>query len=239
MTVFRVNKSRDYTVMSNHHLRDKSLTLKAKGLLSVMLSLPDEWDYSIAGLAAICKEGVSAVKSTLNELRDAGYMTIVKLYPNQTESGRIEYIYDIWESPIDAEQEGCRQELENQPLECQQVENRRQLNTKESSTEESNTENKKAKGQFSEAIDSYTDSSELRDALHEFVKMRKQIRAPMTERAVMLLFINLDKLATTDAEKVAVLDQSIQNSWRGVFELRPENRPKGVSRNDSPYSNLW
>ena len=64
MAVFRVHKTRDFTVMSNHHLRDKNLTLKAKGLLSVILSLPDDWKYSIAGLASICKEGTSAVKSS-------------------------------------------------------------------------------------------------------------------------------------------------------------------------------
>lgn len=113
-----------------------------------------------------------------------------------------------------------------------------ETNNKEEDTQ-ANTEANKGVGQHSAAIDAYTDSPELRDALHEFVKMRKQIKAPMTERAVVLLFGNLDKLATTDAEKVAVLDQSIANSWRGVFELKPENRPKGVARNDSPYSNLW
>ena len=58
MAVFRIEKTRDYTVMSNHHLRDKSLSLKAKGLLSLMLSLPEEWDYTTKGLARICKDGV-------------------------------------------------------------------------------------------------------------------------------------------------------------------------------------
>ena len=60
MAVFRIEKTRDYTVMSNHHLRDKSLSLKAKGLLSLMLSLPEEWDYTTKGLARICKDGVDS-----------------------------------------------------------------------------------------------------------------------------------------------------------------------------------
>ena len=68
MAVFRVEKNRNYTVMSNHHLKDKSLSLKGKGLLSVVLSLPDEWNYSIRGLAAICKEGVDSIGTTLREL---------------------------------------------------------------------------------------------------------------------------------------------------------------------------
>ena len=65
MAVFRVQRTRDYTVMSNYHLRDQNLTLKAKGLMSMMLSLPDEWNYTTRGLAAICKEGVDAIGSAL------------------------------------------------------------------------------------------------------------------------------------------------------------------------------
>ena len=68
MAVFRVERTRDYTVMSNHHLRDKSLSLKAKGLLSLMLSLPEDWDYTLSGLARICQEGKDAVSSSLRQL---------------------------------------------------------------------------------------------------------------------------------------------------------------------------
>lgn len=138
MAVFRVHKTKDFTVMSNYHLRDKNLTLKAKGLLSVILSLPDDWKYSIAGLAAICKEGTSAVKSALQELTDAGYVTVTKLYPNQTETGRIEYVYDIHERP----QAPRKQGVENLPLESQQVENHAQLSTEEPSTDKPTTKKK-------------------------------------------------------------------------------------------------
>lgn len=74
MAVFRVEKTRDFTVMSNHHLRNKTLSLKAKGLLSLMLSLPEEWDYTLAGLAHICQEGVSSVRAGINELEEHGYL---------------------------------------------------------------------------------------------------------------------------------------------------------------------
>ena len=74
MAVYRVQRTRDYTVMSNYHLRDKNLTLKSKGLLSMILSLPDEWNYTTRGLAAICKEGVDAIGSALKELETAGYI---------------------------------------------------------------------------------------------------------------------------------------------------------------------
>ena len=73
MAVYRVERTRDYTVMSNCHLKDTSLSLKAKGLLSMMLSLPNEWNYNTRGLAAICKEGVDAIGSTIKELEKAGY----------------------------------------------------------------------------------------------------------------------------------------------------------------------
>lgn len=74
MAVFRLERTRDYTVMSNHHLRDKRLSLKAKGLLSQMLSLPEDWDYTLSGLAYINRESKDAIRSAINELERAGYV---------------------------------------------------------------------------------------------------------------------------------------------------------------------
>ena len=73
MAVFRIEKTRDYTVMSNHHLRNAGLSLKSKGLLSMMLSLPEDWNYTTRGLAKICKEGTDSIGSALKELERAGY----------------------------------------------------------------------------------------------------------------------------------------------------------------------
>lgn len=144
MAIFRTHKNQNYTVMSNYHLKDKNMSLKAKGLLSVMLSLPDDWDYSLAGLIAICKENETAVKSALKELKDFGYIRIDKLMPNETESGRIEYVYNVFEQP-QMKQEHKKQELENQPLENQPIENHVQLNTKKQNTKELNTKKIKNK----------------------------------------------------------------------------------------------
>ena len=74
MAVFRIEKTRDYTVMANHHLRNTALSLKAKGLLSLMLSLPEDWDYTTKGLARICRDGVDSICATVRELEDAGYI---------------------------------------------------------------------------------------------------------------------------------------------------------------------
>lgn len=137
MAVIRVNKTKNYTVMSNHHFKNRELSLKAKGLLSLILSLPDTWDYSIAGLVAICKESESSVVSALNELKNFGYLVVKKLYPNETKSGRIEYIYDIYEEPVNQGLEF--QGVENQGVEVQGVENRGQLNTNQLNTNKSIT----------------------------------------------------------------------------------------------------
>lgn len=126
MSVIRVNKTNDYTVMSNSHFREYKMSLKAKGLLSEMLSLPNDWDYTIAGLVKINKDNETSVKSALEELKDFGYLIVTKKMPNETESGRIEYIYDIYEKP---KQEGEKQDLENLGVEIQHLENHRQLNT--------------------------------------------------------------------------------------------------------------
>lgn len=73
-SVFRIEKNKNYTVMSNHHLRNKELTLKSKGLLSLMLSLPEEWDYTLKGLSCICKEGIDAIRASVQELEQYGYV---------------------------------------------------------------------------------------------------------------------------------------------------------------------
>ena len=96
MANFKIDKTKDFTVMSNYHLRDKSLSLKAKGLLSFMLSLPENWDYSTNGLVAICKESRDAIKSTLDELKKNGYLVIEKV---RGEKGLYEYNYIIHEKP--------------------------------------------------------------------------------------------------------------------------------------------
>ena len=155
MATFRVNKTSDYTVISNYHLREKEMSLKAKGLLTLMLSLPENWDYSISGLASICAENETAIKTGLNELKKFGYLRISKIFPNKKRGNKkIEYVYEIFEKPLkedkrQKEQTTEEQTLESQvienqgvenlPLESQAVENQGQLNTKELNTNKLNT----------------------------------------------------------------------------------------------------
>lgn len=90
MAVFRVEKTKDFTIMSNHHLRNTELSLKAKGLLSLMLSLPEDWDYTTKGLAHICKDGVDSITTALKELERHGYLTRQRLRYD------IEILPDMW-----------------------------------------------------------------------------------------------------------------------------------------------
>ncbi len=145
MAVFRIEKTRDYTVMSNHHLRDKSLSLKAKGLLSLMLSLPEEWDYTTKGLARICKDGVDSICAGVRELEEHGYVIRQRVRNPNGQLGAIEYT--ILEQPRPPEPKPEKPERENPVLdnpeqaspvlEEPEQENPAQLNTNRSSKEKS------------------------------------------------------------------------------------------------------
>ena len=98
MAVCRVERTGDYTTMSNHHLRNKNISLKAKGLLSLMLSLPEEWDYTIRGLAYISLEGVDAIRVAIKELEKAGYVDRKRIRDAKGRLRTTEYI--IRERPL-------------------------------------------------------------------------------------------------------------------------------------------
>lgn len=133
MPVIRVEKTKNYTVMSNYHLQDKRLSLKAKGMMSYMLSLPQEWDYSIKGLTACVKEGQSTVMSILKELKDTGYLVMVRNNPTKETNGRITWDYILYEIPK-------IQSIEKQCIEIQCIENQypnkilKEENTKKENT---------------------------------------------------------------------------------------------------------
>ena len=103
MAVIRVEKNKNYTVMSNVHLRDKALSLKAKGLLSLILSLPDDWQYNVKGLAAISKEGRSGITSGLQELEAAGYLERRQLRGEHGKLAQVEYV--VFEAPLSTEEQ--------------------------------------------------------------------------------------------------------------------------------------
>ena len=97
-----IHANRTYSTISNYHIRDKELTLKAIGLLTKLLTMPPEWDYTIAGLVSICKESKNTIKAILKELKTAGYLEIEKINPRQGQK-TIKYVWHIYEKPAAAE----------------------------------------------------------------------------------------------------------------------------------------
>ena len=133
MAVFRVHKNKNYTTMSNYHLKDNNLSLKAKGLLSLMLSLPDDWDYSVRGLENICVETKDTINGILKELENNNYLERKRVYCN----GKISnWEYNIYENnlhPKNQDQENQDQENYdiNKILNNKKLNNKENINTKE------------------------------------------------------------------------------------------------------------
>lgn len=243
MSVIRTIKNENYTTMCNTHLRDKNLSLKAKGLLSMMLSLPDKWHYSVKGLEGICKESKNTINSVLNELEDNNYLVRRRRYCN----GKIsEWEYIIFENNENHDEELLHlknEDIENEDIEIQDIENRDVYKiTKELNTNRLNTNEYKEKNNKKESVNSviaeYTENKDLQDALHGFVEMRNKARKPLTARAMKLSLNQLDKLAVDDVTKIAIVNQSIVHSWLTFYKLQNNNNggQRQLTRKEMGYA---
>ena len=143
MAVFRVEKTKDFTILSNHHFKNRNLSLKAMGLLSLMLSLPDNWDYTERGLSYLCRDGRDSISSAIQELEHEGYLTRKRL---RSANGRLASIeYTIYERPVPSATKSASPKSENPAQAFPEQDfpaqgNTPQLNTNKSSMESSNTE---------------------------------------------------------------------------------------------------
>lgn len=243
MSVIRTIKNENYTTVCNTHLRDKNLSLKAKGLLSMMLSLPDKWHYSVKGLEGICKESKNTINSVLKELEDNNYLVRRRRYCN----GKIsEWEYIIFENNENHDEELLHlknEDIENEDIEIQDIENRDVYKiTKELSTNRLNTNEYKEKNNKKESVNSviaeYTENKDLQDALHDFVDMRTKVRKPLTVRAMKLSLNELDKLAVDDITKIAIVNQSIVHSWLTFYKLQNNNNggQRQLTRKEMGYA---
>lgn len=236
MATFRVNKNKNYTVMSNYHLRDRDLSLKAKGLLSLMLSLPENWDYSIAGLVVLSKDGKESVMTALNELEKNRYL-IREL--EQGEKGRFNgYIYNIYEEPHELEVKERKRKNPNteKPFtENPNTENPTQINTKENNNENNKVLNNKRKKErkeesYEDIIDNHFQNEEVKDMLREFIKMRKLIKSPLTNLALSRICNKLKNLSENSNEQINILEQSIINNWKDIYPLK-DNKQENKQEN--------
>lgn len=239
MSVIRVNNTKGFTVMSNYHFQDKEISLKAKGLLGLMLSLPSNWDYSVNGLVTIVKENKAAVQSALKELEEHKYLKRTRV---QDETGRFDYVYDIYEKPYDklpCTENRC---TDIQCTENRCTENQPQINTNKQNTKELNTNEYKEKNIKKESVNSviseYTENKDLQDALHDFVDMRTKARKPLTVRAMKLSLNELDKLAVDDVTKIAIVNQSIMHNWLTFYKLQNNNNggQRQLTRKEMGYA---
>ena len=236
MGIFRVEKTKNYTTMSNRHFQDKRLSYKAKGLLSLMLSLPEEWDYSVQGLMKLSRDGKDSVMAGINELEDCGYLIRTQ---EKDESGRFTgYDYAVYEHPF-SDNPSAGKPLEENPTTVNPPQlNNNKLNTNELKTEASNNclikethkrknggkpENRNMEEVFEEFIEdrfsSVVDSSALHDAVNEFVDHRASMKKKLTPTALKLNLEKAYRLAEGDYDRTCELIlNAVANGWQGIYD---------------------
>ena len=229
MSVFRVEKNKGYTVMSNHHLRNQALSLKAKGLLSQMLSLPEDWDYTLHGLAQINKESIDAIREAVRELERAGY---IERSRERDERGCLRgTVYTIYEQPhAEPTSEEPAQEkpaldnptLEKPMLDKPTLENPTQLNTE-------STKKRKRQSKDLSITDSIPFPSGFPDAT---AQKRTETKGTFeSDRDLILENIDYDVLAGDPCVDRELLDEIAQLVQETVCSTRSRIR---VAGNDYP-----
>lgn len=228
MSVLRVNKNKNYTVMSNYHLQDKNLSLKAKGLLSIMLSLPDDWDYSIKGLVSICKEGETAVTSTLDELKECGYLIVTKVMPNKENGGKYEYIYDIYEQPHEnqkVENQGVGfLGVENHPLNkdttiSNSLDNTNNITNKQNTEKENPPLSPKGKDDWQEKmIDERSITGKLKETIMEFLEYKKEKKQSYKPRGFKSFLTELQGKVSEYGDQAVIdcINHTMSSNYDGV-----------------------
>ena len=237
MAVFRVERTRDYTVMCNHHLKDSGLSLKAKGLLSMMLSLPDEWNYSTRGLAAICKEGVDAIGKALKELEQAGYIVRRQL---RGADGRIcDTEYTIYEQPRPPDTALPNTEnpyLDIPDMEEPDTDNPAQLNTKKSNTKQSNTNLSSTHSFFLPAADGMTDGlekkAEIREQIEYDILCQQYDRMQLDELVEIMLEVSMNRSPTIRIGRDAEYPTGfVQQRFERITSMHIEKVMDGIREN--------
>jgi hypothetical protein len=191
--------------MSNTHFKEKKMSLKAKGLLSLMLSLPDDWDYSIAGLATLSKDGKDSVMSALSELEKFGYLTRTRMINDKGQFAGVEY--NIYENPVAA-----KPNEDNENSEKPNSEEPEQLNT--------NSINHLLDKVF-ELLSTNEKDVELIALYRDYIKMRDTMEAPLTVVGLEKLIDRAKRLSKGDIriEKV-LLETAIINNWKNIYPPR-------------------
>lgn len=213
MSVVRVNKTNNFTIMSNHHFKEKKMSLKAKGLLSLMLSLPDTWDYSISGLVKLSKDGKDSVMSALTELEKFGYLIRTRITNSKGQFAGIEY--NIYEQPQE------QNPIEEKPiLDKEKAGNPTSDTPPQLNTNELNIKNNKVIyniNNYITILDTVPDSS-LRNLYVDFLEHRNRIGDPLTIKGFELLIERVRELAGLDIDRQKdLLRTALINNWKNVY----------------------
>ena len=237
MTIMRVHKTKNFTVMSNHHFKEKEMSLKAKGLLSLMLSLPDDWNYSVSGLVTLSKDGKDSVMSALGELEKFGYLKRDRLTDPKGRFKGIEY--NIYEEPQRENPIAGNQNSGNQHAGEQNAENPPLLNTN-SINNEFNKELKESNTyrEFESVLSSVVNSS-LKELYYEYIEMRESIDAPITPRGLKLLIQRCERLSNMNVSvQHALLETAIIHNWKNVYSPQEKSDSEVQYRNNNAWRQL-
>lgn len=225
MSVIRVHKSSNFTVMSNYHFKEKKMSLKAKGLLSLMLSLPNDWNYSVAGLVTLSKDGKDSVMSALAELEKFGYLTRSQLVNEKGQFSGVEY--HIYEQPQSEKPVAENANTENANTEKSHAENPAQLNTNQSITKN----NKNIKELNTKPISDSelyeillnVENYELAELYKEYTEFRATTDAPLTAQGLKMLIKRCERLSGFDVSvQMAMVETALIQGWKNVFAPKPE-----------------
>lgn len=237
MAVFRIEKTRDYTVMANHHLRNTKLSLKAKGLLSLMLSLPEDWDYTTKGLAKICKDGVDSICSTVNELEEHGYVIRERI---RNAKGQLTDIqYTILEQPKPSQPGQGKPKQENPVLgnpvlgspEQEEPEqgNPAQLNTKKSSNQGLNTDLSNTEVSNSIRSNPYEDEPQAADGMGTDTRSAREIyREIILENIEYRHLVQNNQIDRERLDELVELIVDTVCSARKTIRIAGDDYPAGV-----------
>lgn len=229
MSVFRIHKTKNFTIMSNYHFKEKDMSLKAKGLLSLMLSLPDDWNYNISGLVKLSKDGKDSVMSALGELEKFGYLRRDRTIDNKGRFSGI--IYNIFEEPQPENPIAEEQNAEEQNEGKQNAENPPQLNTKLTNNSfNKELTNKTTNKDFLEILNVIEDE-ELKQLYLDYIEMRNLIKSPVSKRALSMLIDRCARLANFDIElQKEMIEAAVINNWKSVY-LPKEEKPQKKENN--------
>lgn len=232
MSVIRIHKTKNFTVMSNYHFKEKKMSLKAKGLLSLMLSLPDDWNYSISGLVTLSKDGKDSVMTALAELEKFGYLTRTQLVNEKGQFSGVEY--HIFEEPQKENPIAEKPNADIQQTEKQNAEKPRQLNTNSINNENNKSIKELNTNAISESelydILVTIEDEELAELYREYTEWRATTEAPLTKQGLKMLIARCKRLSKYDvAVQKAMVETALIQGWKNVFEPKPEEL-KGVNR---------